>query len=75
MITDEMDLDLDQDCPDFNQIKNSPSTSPVASPRSVKENSVILEARDLSSVGKSLTNSISPRLGKQLDSSTLSYSL
>jgi len=50
MITDEMDLDLDQDCPDFNQIKNSPSTSPVASPRSVKENSVILEARDLSSV-------------------------
>ena len=53
-MTDEMDLD--QDCPDFNQIKNSPSTSPAASPRSVKENSVILEARDLSSVGKSLTN-------------------
>ena len=56
MTDEEMDLDLDQDCPDFNQIKNSPSTSPVTSPRSVKENSVILEARDLSSVGKSLTN-------------------
>ena len=59
-MTDEMDLD--QDCPDFNQIKHSPSTSPAASPRSVKENSVILEARDLSSVGKSLTNSLSPEL-------------
>ena len=56
MTDEEMDLDLDKDCPDFNQIKNSPSSSPAPSPRSVKENSVILEARDLSSVGKSLTN-------------------
>ena len=56
MTDEEMDLDLDQDCPDFSQIKNSPSTSPATSPRSVKENSVILEARDLSSAGKSLTN-------------------
>ena len=53
MTDEEMDLDMDQDCPDFNQIKSSPSTSPAPSPRSVKENSVILEARDLSSVGKS----------------------
>ena len=53
-MTDE-EMDLDQDCPDFNQIKNSPSSSPAPSPRSVKENSVILEARD-SSVGKSRAN-------------------
>ena len=65
MMTEEMDLDLDQDCPDFSQIKNSPSSSPAASPRSVKENSVILEARDPSLVGKSLTNYLPTELDKQ----------
>ena len=44
---------MDQECPDFNQIKNSPDVSPTRSP--ARENSVILEARDGSvHKGKSL---------------------
>jgi len=38
---------MDQECPDFSQIKNSPMSSPAQSPRSARENSVILEARDV----------------------------
>lgn len=41
------DEEMDQECPDFNQIKNSPACSPSQSPRSGRENSVILEARDV----------------------------
>ena len=48
------DEEMDQECPDFSQIKNSPMSSPAQSPRSARENSVILEARDvgLSTAGK-----------------------
>ena len=49
------DEEMDQECPDFNQIKNSPPCSPSQSPRSTRENSVILEPRDVAlSQGKYL---------------------
>jgi len=38
---------MDQECPDFSQIKNSPPSSPGRSPVSARENSVILQARDV----------------------------
>ena len=41
------DEEMDQECPDFSQIKNSPPSSPGRSPVSARENSVILQARDV----------------------------
>ena len=44
------DEEMSEDYPDFDRIKSSPSTSPLSLPS--RENSVILEARDVHQLGK-----------------------